>query len=178
MPTPQKVVYRVCPVCSSPIPLNNDHCRNCGHSLLQSPVDKEADQILRGKVFYNGQWVLMDEKAKHEKFIEEQLAAGKVEINGQWVKIEEKVKIHRETTSINTSKVVDFPVKPLDTAPAENEKNGNPTDTTLSSPVMEGKHQSHRFIIIIFLSIVSFLTMAVAAVGIISKIFPKFWLFN
>jgi hypothetical protein len=178
MLSPQKTIYRVCPSCSSPIAQNNDHCGNCGHSLLQNPVDKEAEHILRGKVFYNGQWVLMSEKAQHEKYIQEQLASGKVELNGQWVKIEEKVKAHRETTIMNTSKVVDFPLKPLDIPDTENSEEVDPLSETSLSVPMAGKPKSDRPILVIILSIISFLTMTIAAIGIVTKIYPSFWPFH
>lgn len=176
MALPKKRVYRVCPACSSPIPLHDDECKSCGHSLLQQPADTEAEQILNGKVFYNGQWVKIEEKLKHEDFIEKQLLAGKVEFNGKWVTVEEKAEKLKNTLPDESQKIVHFPIKPM---PGESQtktllQKENLSEEENDSSPQWVKSKAHRKVAVIILSILSLLTMIFAGLGIIfSKWLPN-----
>lgn len=172
---PNKIVYRACPSCSAPILINSNECRICGHSLLQNPVDVEAEQILRGNVFYNGQWVSIREKMIAEKTISDKLELGKVEHDGKWVPIEEKMKMDKIHSQNNTGKIVDFPLNPDSTyieevapvveIPIENKEK-------ISSDWKKLKNRKKIFIIV--LTFISLCTMAVSIFGMFFSKYFKF----
>lgn len=167
---PEKTAYRVCPACSLPIPLREDQCHHCGHSVSRHIADLEANHILLGKVFYNGQWVSIEDKVKAEKFIETQLAAGKVEYNGEWISIEEKVKREKNTPPRESENLVEFPVKPLILPDQSAEANAIPGNAVVKNPEEASlrwvKMKKRRRFVVIVLSLFTFLTMAIAAFGI------------
>ncbi len=155
----QKKVYRVCPSCAAPVFVSDSECSTCGHSLTKKTAYLETQQILKGKIFYNGQWISIEEKLKHERFLEKQLLEGKVELNGQWISINTKNKIQKDSVAQNKN-IVDFPIKPI--TPTNNHQITN--DALEENNIVESKSLS-KIIVIVF-SILSFITMAVAGAGI------------
>ena len=166
---PRKIAYRVCPACSQPIPLTEDHCGHCGHAFGSRVAEIEADHILRGKVFYNGRWVTIDEKKKAEQFVQEQLTHGMVEHNGQWITIDEKVRLIQSDSTSASEKLVEFPVKPIQRAEnTQTVKDREEILDEIDSSIIHGSVQKKKsHIVIIVLSLLTFLTMVGAIFGIL-----------
>lgn len=170
MQKPHKRVYRMCPNCSSPVLLEDEICQDCGHSFLPGAVEAEARHILGGKVFHSGRWIGIDEKLREERMLEQQLASGLVHHEGRWVSIQEKARRELDDKRSDGPKVVSFPVKP-GSLPQSTESEIPVEDSILAEEEESlpnyDRLRKRRRVILVLLSALTFLTMAVAAMGIL-----------
>lgn len=164
MLNPKKTAYRICNVCSMPVPIADGRCMNCGHSFIQAyPAGSEADHIFRGEVFYDGRWMPIEEKAALEKQLEENLLAGRTEYQGQWVPIEEKRKIVKNNPQ-ETKKTVSFPAtQAVITEPEEKD----PIEIEEEFNVQWSGTKNRRRTIVIALALLSMLTVLFAVLGVL-----------
>ncbi len=157
---PRNRLVRYCAACSSAIPIHEEECPHCSRviSLTLGPGERETEQILSGRVLHNGGWVTPAEKIEAERELAKQLAAGLVEHNGQWIRIEEKARTLQEQARDPAEKIVDFPrVQPETVLP--------PRERPVNLAVRRARRQ--RRVVVIALSLCSFLTMAFALIGIL-----------
>lgn len=154
---PRNKLVRYCAACSSAIPVHEEACPHCSRvlALALGPGERETEQILSGRILYNGEWVSISEKIQRERQVAQQLAAGLVEHNGQWIKIEEKSKLQKDLARDPEDRIVDFPI----TAKREmREREATPSVR---------RQRNQRRIVVVALSVCSFLTMAFALIGIL-----------